>query len=198
MPMKLNLDRITGSPSEEHFEASSSWWLERVEGAQELDYEIAEPFQFDLRVYAIGTEVYLEGTGKGALDLECGRCLSRYRHALRDDFRLVLQELDGQTPPDPEGAESLARDGICLQEELELGWYRGREITLDAFFGEVISAAMPIQFLCSEGCAGLCPGCGARRDAGACGCTAEKIEEPKRDSPFAVLAKLRDDQVAGD
>ncbi len=26
----------------------------------------------------------------------------------------------------------------------------------------------------------------------------EEIEEPKRESPFAVLAKLRDGQVAGD
>ena len=47
------------------------------------------------------------------------------------------------------------------------------------------------QPLCSEACPGICPHCGIERtsEPGAgCSCEDEKIE-----SPFAVLAQLKDD-----
>ena len=54
----------------------------------------------------------------------------------------------------------------------------------------VICLALPVKPLCREECAGLCPRCGADRNAGACGCP-----EPEGDSPFAVLKSLRDGHV---
>lgn len=206
MAMKLILDRIDVTPREYEFEAPPSWWLKRVEAARELEYEVKAPFHFVVEAYrAAGNEFCLQGIATGELELECGRCLTRYRHALREDFRLVLQDAAGRVPPDPEGVESLTRDGLCLLDELELGWYRGSEIVLDGFFGEVISDAIPIQFLCSEDCAGLCPICGARRADGDCGCALDESQEasgqgdaPERASPFAVLAKLRDELPGGD
>jgi len=89
-------------------------------------------------------------------------------------------------------------------------------IQLDDFLGEVIALAMPIQPLCDEGCLGICSHCGLdkrgldkrgldKRGVGVnhagpmpepgpvCDCEDAKIE-----SPFAVLARLRDDLGSGD
>jgi uncharacterized protein len=197
MSMKLFLDRITATPTELSFEASAPWWRERAAGARELDYEIAEPFHFDLSAHWMGETVILEGSVRGCLDLECSRCLARYRHALRDDFRLILEKAGSRVPPDPEGVESLARDGLCLMDEIETGWYRGNVIVLDGFLGEVISAAMPLHPLCSEDCMGLCPECGVSRASGDCGCIIEERPAPEPNRPFAVLAKLRDGEAGG-
>ena len=89
-------------------------------------------------------------------------------------------------PSDPEGVDALARYGMCLAEENGSGWYRGNEVDLSGFVHELVCLALPVQPLCREECAGLCPRCGADRNAGACGCP-----EGPSESPFAVLKALR-------
>ena len=79
---------------------------------------------------------------------------------------------------------------MCLADEIEAGWYRGSEIELDAYFAELVALAMPVQPLCREDCSGLCTRCGADRNAGECSCS-ENEDELRPESPFAVLAALR-------
>jgi uncharacterized protein len=190
--MKLHVDRLETQPSAHTFEASPDWW--QAQAAEwELDPSVLEGFRFDTEAYKVGEEVFLAGDFGGAIEVECGRCLRRYRHALAERFRLVLEPAGARQPSDPEGVRALERDGMCLGDDLELGWYRGSEIDLDAFFTELISLALPLQPLCEEGCRGLCPRCGADRNLVVCECE----QELKPPSPFAVLAALRDRNSGG-
>lgn len=191
--MKIIVDRLTRTPVEENFEAPVSWWRERTDGAQEYAYEFQKPLRFSLRSYKTAADVILEGTFDSEIEAECGRCLARYCHALHDQFRLVAEEAGGRTPPDPEGCESLARDGLCLTDEIESAWYKGSVIQLDGVFGEVIAGAIPLHPLCREDCKGLCPQCGAVLNQRSCDCEPEIIETKKK-SPFAVLAQLQSRQ----
>ena len=126
------------------------------------------------------------GPSRLALEIECSRCVSRYRHALRESFTLVLEPARGRIPADPESAEALVRvTAMCLGDEIEAGWFQGSEIELDAYLAELVALGMPVQPMCREDCAGLCPSCGAERDTDACSCS-EDVPGPK--SPFAVLA----------
>jgi uncharacterized protein len=189
--VKLLLDRLTGTPSAHDFEAPPSWWREWVRGANEGPYEVVAPFHFVLEAHRMGEDVYLQGTVQGELEVECSRCVSRYRHGLRESFSLVLEPARNRIPADPESAEALKRFGLCLGDEIEAGWFRGGEIELDAYFAELVALGMPVQPLCREDCRGLCPICGAALDAEECTCDAAK-EAPKPESPFAVLAALKD------
>ncbi len=189
--MKLYLERLTGTPQREVFEAPARWWRERADSPQEFEYEILAPFRFEIDVYKTAADVILEGTVTGELEAQCGRCLARYRHALREEFRLVAEDAAGRTPPDPEGVASLSRDGLCLTDEIESGWYQGSVIQLDGLFGEVLAGAIPLHPICREDCQGLCPQCGISWNDGSCDCTPP--EEPsQKQSPFAVLAKLKE------
>ncbi len=96
-------------------------------------------------------------------------------------------------PSDPEGVVALARDGLCLGDELEAGWFQGEEIDLGALAVEVMSVALPAKPLCKEECAGLCQHCGADLSAGECPCAGLRP-----DSPFAVLAGLRKEMTTGE
>jgi len=192
--MKLNLDRVTETPEEHRFEASPDWWREWCRANDEPGEPEADAFVFTLRAHRMGDDVYLEGDLTGTCDIECSRCLRRYCHALRDAFQLVLEPVRDRTPQDPEGAESLGKYGLYLGEDLEAGWYRGKEVVLDAVFAEKVSLSMPIQPLCADDCAGLCPGCGRDRRTSDCDCAERKRDlenELKPKSPFAVLAALR-------
>ncbi len=194
--MLLQLDRLTGTPSAHDYEGSPAWWHEWVRGASEGPYEVLGPFHFQLAAHCMGEDVFIEGAMQGELEVECSRCVSRYRHALRESFTLALEPARSRIPADPESAAALSRYGVCLGDEIETGWFRGSEIELDAYFAELVALGMPVQPLCREACRGLCPTCGASLDSGDCGCRSEP-EGPKKESPFAALAALKD-RIEGD
>ncbi len=184
--MELLVDRLTEDPSELEF-AGAADWLERWSADPELARALAQPARFRLQAHRMGEDLYIEGTAEGEFQLGCGRCLERYRQPVREPFRLVLEPAGSRVPADPEGAETLARDGLVLSDELEAGWFRGSEVQLDHFFQEVLVAGLPQKPLCREECAGLCPSCGIDRNVESCECREERPH-----SPFAALAGLRD------
>ena len=182
----LPIERLEETPEPYHFVAPAEWWNSREQPAEQAPSEVEDAFEFDLEARRVGDSVLLEGELSGRLSLECSRCAKRYPHALRDEFRLVLEPEQGREPADPEGVRGLAENGVCLGEDLEAGWFRGTLLRLDDFFGEVIALSMPLQPLCSEDCAGICSHCGVELAVTRCDCVDERIE-----SPFAVLAELK-------
>ena len=196
VPVKLNLDRLTATPTPYDYEAPARWWTDYSSDVEEGPYEVVAPFAFRLEAYKVREDAYLKGDMRGEIEIECGRCVARYRQPLRETFALVLESAGGRIPADPEGAEALKRDGMCLGEEIEAGWYRGSEVQLGAYFAEIVSLGMPVQPLCRDDCLGLCPRCGTDRNVSPCSCRdlAEEGElESKSESPFAALAALRDE-----
>jgi uncharacterized protein len=192
--MKILVERLTETPTAFAFQADSGWWRAAMPSHRKLPGELEAPFEIQLQAHRMaGDELYLEGRLQGTLLLECGRCLARYRHGLREPFRLVLEFAGDRVPADPQEGEALARDGVCLGEDIEVGWYRGPEIDLGTFFYEVVALALPVKPLCREECAGLCSRCGADQNLAPCGCS-----EIETDSPFAVLGALRDGLTRGE
>lgn len=190
--MQILVDRLTSTPTPFVFELGSGWWREHLSPQRGLPREVVRPFEVRVAAHEMGEDLYLEGDITGEIELECSRCLARYRHSLRESFRLVLEPAGSRTPADPEARDTLARDGLCLMDEFETGWYRGREIHLDFVAQEVVSLALPVKPLCREDCAGLCSSCGADQNQGPCGCV-----EINHKSPFAVLAALRGGDTGG-
>jgi uncharacterized protein len=184
--MKLPVERLTTTPRELGFQGDAAFWAELGERDDELAPRLLRDVHIQLRAHKMGEDVYLEGEAETELECGCSRCLARYRLALREPFRIVLEPASGRVPADPEAAKALARDGVCLGDELDAGWYRGSEIDLRHYLREVVALALPVQPLCREDCRGLCPHCGADRNVETCSCA-----KASPDSPFAVLRKLQ-------
>lgn len=164
-----------------------AWAAERLGGDPAHRVEgLAEDLAFTVRAHRMGADLFLEGELSGTLELVCSRCLTRYRAPIRERFRLVLEPAGDRVPAEPEGATALAQEGLYLTDELEAGWFRGPEIQLDRFVGEMLALGVPVQPLCQEDCRGLCPRCGIDRNVERCACAEEKPA-----SPFAVLASLK-------
>ena len=191
--MKLLVDRLTDSPRSDAFEADPAWWEAALAQLPELAGADRKAFSFRVSAHRMGQDIYLEGEARGSVELECGRCLSRYRMPLLEPFRVVLEPAGDRVPAEPEAAAALARDGVCLGEDVETGWFRGRELELGPFLREVVTLALPVHPVCREDCRGLCPHCGADRNQGDCGC-----EEARPASPFAALRALRRPSNEGD
>jgi uncharacterized protein len=184
--MKFFVERLPATPTEFCWQADLGWWRDVLQSSDGVEAPEPESIELRLRAHRMAEDVYLEGVAEGGVLLECSRCLARYRHVLREPFRLILEPAGDRLPADPEAAEALARDGVCLGDEIEAGWFRGDQIDLGAFFREVVSLALPVKPLCNENCAGLCPSCGVELGEKSCECGEVKV-----DSPFAVLAALK-------
>ena len=186
--MKLSVDRVAETPTEHHFVADAQWWQEWTGAGEDYAYTVSEWPRFDLRARAHGEDLVLEGHLKAAIDVECSRCLKRYRQGVDGSFGVTLEPIRDRQPPDPESVEMLERFGLYLGDELDLGWYRGKEILVDPLLAEATALAMPFQPVCHDGCKGLCPQCGVDRNQASCDCRDQRPE-----SPFAALAVLRKD-----
>ena len=184
--MNLLIDRLSEEGRDESWSADRAWCDAHL-GLHEAQGDAAVP-GFDVKMSArmLGQDLLLEGLIEGRSEHTCGSCLARYGAPIREPFRLVLEPAGGRIPAEPEGAEALASDGLCLTDELETGWFRGPEIKLDRFLAEVLLLALPVQSLCRADCKGLCPGCGVDRNEQTCDCS-----EARPKSPFAALEKLR-------
>jgi uncharacterized protein len=191
--MKIPVDRLTDSPARFQFQGDTAWWRAGFSSSEQLPGELIGPIELSCDAYRMGEDIFLAGGIEGAMDFECGRCLARYRHRLSGDFRLALEPAGNRVPADPEGAAALIRDGLCLGDELEAGWFQGHEIHLGSVFLELVLLAIPVKPLCREDCAGLCPQCGASLEGAGCGCSKTNLN-----SPFAVLAGIRNGLTEGD
>ena len=63
----------------------------------------------------------------------------------------------------------------------------GYQVDLMPYAREALLLELPMRFLCSEDCKGLCPICGVNRNTTRCSCQ----EREGKPNPFAALSELR-------
>ncbi len=122
-------------------------------------------------------DILVRGRLEGQLGLACGRCLEPFTAPVETDFDLLLV-------PAPQG-EGPEEEELSAQE-LDVDFYSGETVDLEAIIREQIILMVPLKPLCREDCQGLCSNCGTNLNLESCACQTEKS-----DSPFAQLAKLK-------
>ncbi len=75
--------------------------------------------------------------------------------------------------------------GAPFDEDLDSEYLDGHELDAVAMARDGLLDGLPATILCREGCAGLCPTCGARRDEGPCDCP-----PPPSDSRWDALRDI--------
>jgi uncharacterized protein len=91
----------------------------------------------------------------------CGRCLGEARIDLDVDGREYQAD-----QPEP-GAE----------EDMTTPYLAGDLLDVDRWAHDALLLAMPLQVLCRDDCAGLCPTCGIDRNTGTCECAETTVDD---------------------
>ena len=119
--------------------------------------------RYDFKASMAGQDLLVRGTVEVPVRAECARCLADIRRTIRVEDVCIMVE----NCPD-------------------------REVDITPQVCEELLLAMPVRFLCSEECKGLCPGCGADLNREKCRCGSKrKKEAPSGPSPWDVLDELR-------
>lgn len=122
---------------------------------------LVEGLDVHLEARRSGEDVLVRGTLGGRLEGACRRCLMPARAEFEEPLELLYRRGSGAAGED---------ETYRLSE-------RAREIDLGPAIREHALLAIPEYVLCREDCAGMCPTCGADLNQGACGCTAEEMDE---------------------
>lgn len=121
-----------------------------------------------------GKAFTLNGRMRFAVASECARCTKAFDETL--DIPFTERFVKGSAASED---DSYTFDG----ETLEL-----LQMVLDTFF-----LHLPIQSVCSEGCKGLCPICGANLNETQCACVPASAQAEKAEFPLAALGSLLSD-----
>lgn len=105
--------------------------------------------------------ILVQGTVRVVFAEECGRCLMGYSQELEaeieEEFLPVIDVVSGSPLAVPKGEEALLINEHHLLDLAEV-------------LRQAIVTARPLQPLCREQCAGLCPECGQDRNVARCRC----------------------------
>jgi uncharacterized protein len=125
------------------------------------------PVECELHLEMIGKDVYVSGDAHSTIHPVCARCGESFASELRVDASLTCRPEERG----PAGADSYQ------ESEEGLIFFRHEELDLDEIIREQMLLALPMRYLCSETCRGLCPACGANLNLGPHACTVKAAKQ---------------------
>ena len=144
-------------------------------------YQVVAPVELEFDLHKDKDRFRVVGRVQAELELACSRCLEPFR--LPVDAALDLR----YWPAGALDADEPDEDRDVSEESVDTSYYRDDVLDLNELLREQFYLALPMKPLCTEGCLGLCPVCGANRNTAPCACR-PTWEDPR----LAPLKKLVD------
>lgn len=149
--------------------------LRRTEGSSE-EYQFSENFPslqlgneeyifrtpLDVFIHAVNLRKSLAVKGRvnSEISVNCSRCLKEFPYHLDFEFEDEWMPIEFAAIDEEENAFIFEKDEFSITERVM----------------EHILLHLPMKFMCSEECKGLCPKCGADRNINVCVCSNEIID----------------------
>lgn len=158
-----------------------------LDDADELDLEdesvrLTKPLTGHLRMRRTNQGILVDGPIEASVELTCGRCLEPFtqsiQFALEEQFYPTIDVVTGISLPQ-------------IENELVFPIDQNHQLDLREAIRQNLLLALPMQPICKEDCAGLCPQCGKNLNEGPCSC------KPPIDERLSVLGDLLKDLQAG-
>ncbi len=150
--MKINvaqLRRLGGGTEKYHFnEGLSPLQL----GEDEFAFQ--SPVDVELGVINAGKSLLVKGRISCEIGAACSKCLKDFPYKMSFEFEDKFIPVEFAPEEEDDGAFIFERDECSIDERIQ----------------EHILLHLPMRFVCSDLCLGLCPKCGADLNFNPCGC----------------------------
>lgn len=123
---------------------------------------IRGPLELYCKVSLTGEYVLATGFVRGVLRYRCDRCLKDFEKPFRTCLEIQFKK--GPAPDEDDESSS----GI---DENDLVYFEGDVVDLGDEIRQMLELSLPMRSLCSEGCLGICGGCGADLNVEKCRCS---------------------------
>jgi len=129
--------------------------------------DFVAPVHVQLQVNNTGKSLVVNGSIETEIKAQCGCCLEPFHYQIHQDY-------EDEWVFAPQATEEQLETALIFHKD---------EIELTEHILEQIVLALPMRFICSSECKGLCPVCGANLNVKSCECIQDNI-----DPRFAALA----------
>lgn len=126
------------------------------------EYTFQKPLNVCLDVVHSGNSFLVKGRVCSELGVNCSRCLKEFSYSLDFEFEDEWLPLEFAAQDEEENAFIFEKDEFSITERIF----------------EHILLHLPMKFMCSEECKGLCPKCGIDRNLHPCACS-DGIIDPR-------------------
>lgn len=141
------------------------------------------PLSIEATVTNTGRGFLVRGGVSTDVELQCDRCLQRFRHHL-------VASLDEEYLPAIGQEGGNGDQGNHTEDQFaEASRFQGDVVDMTEAVCEQLLLALPLKALCKADCLGLCPACGKELNSGDCACQHDTI-----DPRLAELARLLEDR----
>ena len=169
-PLRFRLRGIEEGVSRRAFEVSTA----DLDLTSSADLEYVGPVRLDVELARSGDQLQIRGGVRVAVRQRCVRCLEPVDSEVQGALSVVARRPDpGESTEDPP-------EGMLYHDS--------ESFDLGGEVRELILIEVPAYPLCRPDCAGLCPRCGADRNAGLCPCRETVPGDPR----LAALRALRE------
>jgi uncharacterized protein len=135
---------------------------------EETDWHSRGDLDFEVSIQGNQHKVRVNGSFTAQVTVECHRCLQDIDLDLARTFRATYM-----VP----GGDRFAKEEVELESsELEIGYLESHFLPLHEMIQEQVYLALPMKFLCTAECRGLCTHCGANLNEVECGCSSEQAD----------------------
>jgi len=170
--MQIWLDQVQDEPF--NWDETQSIAKETLERPELLDLG---PVKWRGQVVYADPGYFLRARHSYEQTLSCNRCLKPIVEQVSADVELMI--LVEKNPP-------IGGEHALHEQDLGLMYVPEEVLETDPILIEQLQLNIPMKPLCQEDCQGLCPVCGADKNAVECSCS-----EPTGDSRWAALAALK-------
>ena len=119
-------------------------------------YPIIYPVSFLIKLYKVDEEYLFSSEGSYGYEADCDRCLKLTKKVIEFNASGKVMEYKGNTD---EGEDS--EEVINLEDE---------QLDLEEYIWNQIVSSLPMKFVCSDDCKGLCLHCGKDLNNESCRC----------------------------
>lgn len=123
------------------------------------DIPVNSPVRVVASITNTGDYLLAKGMIYADLTLVCSRCLEKFDYHLKADFE-----------------EKYSDRWDSIDKEEDINYFEGDSIDLTDDIMANILLSLPMKYICSESCKGLCPHCGKNLNTGKCNCTEENLD----------------------
>ena len=122
-----------------------------------LDIVFTTPFKLKGMVKNIAGTLYLELNADVSFETQCARCLD----TVSENLSFEIYEVFSKTPVENDDEVTVLESG---------------NIDLDDVLEKAVVGVLPISYLCSDDCKGLCPDCGCNLNHETCSCDIDNTD----------------------
>lgn len=162
--MTIKVVDIPWTPKTFHFEQDKQWLDENLE-LYGYEAVVISGLVVEATAYRFADSVNLDVSASCHLKATCARCLKEFDYVLSDRFRVVSKP------------ESMGGFGDEQDEDFASAPMVNGEVDVEPFVAEFLKLQIPMRFLCSEECKGLCAVCGEDKNLGPCRCEREDMRK---------------------